>query len=74
VTRNNVHKDWGGGGWFNCSTVLPIGAVALLILLLPFRSQRQRRFLFAKHPRIARRWAQHTKNIKRLPERRRRKR
>lgn len=24
---------------------------------MPFRSARQRRFMFAKHPQIARRWA-----------------
>lgn len=24
---------------------------------MPFRSAKQRRFMFAKHPRIARRWA-----------------
>lgn len=24
---------------------------------MPFRSNKQRRFMFAKHPRIARRWA-----------------
>jgi hypothetical protein len=38
---------------------------------MPFRSQAQRRFLFAKHPRIAKKWAKHTKNVKALPERKR---
>lgn len=39
---------------------------------MPFRSKAQQRFLFARHPEIARRWAKETKNIKRLPARKRR--
>lgn len=36
---------------------------------MPFRSQAQRRFLFSKHPDIAKRWASEFPNQKRLPER-----
>lgn len=36
---------------------------------MPFRSKAQQRFMFAKHPRIAKRWAKETKNFKSLPER-----
>lgn len=39
-----------------------------LMFLLPFRSKAQRRFLFAKHPRLARRFAKHTPQGTRLPE------
>jgi hypothetical protein len=35
---------------------------------VPFKSKEQRRFLFAKHPHIAKRWAEHTPDIKGLPE------
>lgn len=38
---------------------------------MPFRSKAQQRFLFAKHPRIAKRFAKETKNIKGLPARKR---
>ena len=41
---------------------------------MPFRSKAQQRFMFARHPRIARRWAKHTKSFKRLPNRVKRKR
>lgn len=34
----------------------------------PFRSQSQRRFLYAKHPKMAKEFAEHTPNIKKLPE------
>jgi len=34
---------------------------------MPFKSKAQQRFMFAKHPRIAKRWARHTKNMKKLP-------
>lgn len=34
---------------------------------MPFRSEKQRRFLWAKHPEIARRWAHEYKNKKHLP-------
>ena len=40
---------------------------------MPFRSKSEMRLMFAKHPRIAKRWASETKSIKRLPERKRRK-
>lgn len=36
---------------------------------MPFRSKAQQRFMFAKHPQIAKRWAKKTKNMKRLPAR-----
>ena len=36
---------------------------------MPFRSQAQMRFLFAKHPKIAQEFADKTPNISKLPER-----
>jgi hypothetical protein len=36
---------------------------------MPFRSKAQARWMFARHPKMARRWAKHTKSIKRLPNR-----
>ena len=38
---------------------------------MPLKSKAQARFLFATHPRIAKRWAKHTKSIKKLPARKR---
>ncbi|HEX7025378.1 MAG TPA: hypothetical protein VF187_11225 [Gemmatimonadales bacterium] len=38
---------------------------------MPFRSQAQMRFLFARHPEIARRWARLYGIPKNLPEHRR---
>lgn len=35
---------------------------------MPFKSKAQQRFMFAKHPETARRWADHTPDIKGLPE------
>lgn len=35
---------------------------------MPFKSQAQRRFLFARKPKVAREFASKTKNIKALPE------
>jgi len=35
---------------------------------MPFKSQAQRRMMFAKHPGIAKRWAEHTPDMKGLPE------
>ena len=35
---------------------------------MPFKSKAQQRFMFAKHPTIAKRWAKETKSIKKLPE------
>lgn len=36
---------------------------------MPFRSKAQQRLMFAKHPKIAKRWAKKTKNMKGLPAR-----
>lgn len=36
---------------------------------MPFRSEAQKRFLFARHPKIARRWAkEHPESLSDLPE------
>ena len=35
---------------------------------MPFKSKAQQRFMFAQHPEMAKRWAEHTPNIKDLPE------
>lgn len=35
---------------------------------MPFVSKSQQKFMFAKHPKIAKRWAEHTPDIKSLPE------
>jgi hypothetical protein len=35
---------------------------------MPFRSEAQRRFLFAKHPSVAKEFAAHTPHGKDLPE------
>lgn len=35
---------------------------------MPFTSKAQARFMFARHPKIAKRWAKHTKDIKSLPK------
>jgi hypothetical protein len=35
---------------------------------MPFRSRSQQRFMFATHPRMAKRWADETPNMKKLPE------
>lgn len=35
---------------------------------MPFKSKSQARFMYAKHPKIAKRWAKKTKSIKKLPE------
>ena len=39
---------------------------------MPFVSQAQRRWMYANHPKMAKRWEKHTPN-KNLPERKRRK-
>lgn len=39
---------------------------------MPFRSKAQQRFMFAKHPKIAKRWAKVTPSFKRLPNKVRR--
>lgn len=36
---------------------------------MPFRSKKQRRFMYARHPEIAERWEAHTPDDARLPER-----
>ena len=36
---------------------------------MPFRSQAQRKFLYAKHPSIAKRWEAETPKGKKLPKR-----
>lgn len=35
---------------------------------MPFKSQAQRRYLFARNPKVAAEFAEKTKNIKKLPE------
>lgn len=35
---------------------------------MPFKSKAQQKFMFAKHPKIAKRWAKETPNIKNLPK------
>lgn len=35
---------------------------------MPFKSEAQARFMFAKHPKIAKEFASKTKSIKALPE------
>ena len=34
---------------------------------MPFRSKAQMKFLYAKHPEIAKRWAKETPNVEKLP-------
>jgi hypothetical protein len=41
---------------------------------MPFKSKAQQRFMFAKMPKVAKRWAKHTPSIKRLPKRKGKKR
>lgn len=35
---------------------------------MPFKSQAQRRFMYAKHPKIAKRWSKEYPNQANLPE------
>jgi len=35
---------------------------------MPFKSKAQQRWMFANHPEMAKRWADHTPDIKKLPE------
>jgi len=37
---------------------------------MPFKSEAQRRFMYARHPEIAKRWERHTRK-KKLPKRKR---
>jgi len=39
----------------------------------PFKSKAQQKFMFARHPKIAKRWAKETKSIKSLPKKVRKK-
>ena len=36
---------------------------------MPFKSKKQQAFMFAAHPKIAKRWAKETKSFKTLPVR-----
>ncbi len=38
---------------------------------MPFKSRSQQKFLYARHPAIAERWAKETPDIKNLPEKKR---
>jgi hypothetical protein len=38
------------------------------VFLVPFKSKAQARFMFAKHPKIAKEWASKTPSIKKLPQ------
>lgn len=40
---------------------------------MPFKSRKQAKFMFAKHPKMAKKWADHTPSIKSLPNRKKRK-
>jgi len=40
---------------------------------MPFRSKAQQKWMFVNHPKMAKLWAKHTKNIKSLPKRVKRK-
>lgn len=40
---------------------------------MPFKSKAQMRWMFANHPKMAKKWAKHTKNAKNLPDKKRRK-
>ena len=35
---------------------------------MPFKSKSQARMMYAKHPKMAKKWAKHTPNMKMLPE------
>ena len=35
---------------------------------MPFKSQAQRKWMFANHPKMAKRWAEHTPKNAKLPE------
>mgnify|MGYP001607401553 CR=1 FL=1 len=36
--------------------------------MAPFKSKAQARYMFSRHPKVAKRWAKKTKSIKSLPE------
>lgn len=35
---------------------------------MPFKSKQQMKFMFATHPKMAKKWANETKSIKKLPK------
>lgn len=35
---------------------------------MPFKSQQQRKFMYAKHPEMAQQWEEHTPKGKKLPK------
>ena len=35
---------------------------------MPFKSQSQRKFMYAKHPEMAKQWQEHTPEGKKLPK------
>jgi hypothetical protein len=35
---------------------------------MPFKSKQQAKFMFARHPKMAKKWASKTKSIKKLPK------
>jgi len=35
---------------------------------MPFKSQAQRRFMYANHPKMAKEWAKHTSDMTSLPQ------
>jgi len=39
---------------------------------MPFKSEAQRRFLYARYPELAKKWEAHTPKGKKLPERKKR--
>jgi len=36
--------------------------------VMPFKSKAQQKWMFAKHPKMAKRWAKHTPRMKSLPK------
>lgn len=40
---------------------------------MPFKSKSQMRWMYATHPEMAKRWEKETKNEKRLPEKKKKK-
>ena len=43
-------------------------AIRLGVDMPPFKSKAQARFMYAKHPKLAKEFSEHTKSIKKLPE------
>jgi len=46
-----------------------VNQVGIEEVKMPFKSKAQMRWMFANHPEMAKRWAEHTPDIKNLPER-----